>query len=102
MAHYKIPGAVRSHICLYSQSGVHPTKADHGEDYMCRVDHPSLEQPIEKTTGKLPLIDLGWSPHVLEIDTSALVFNADCEIQCKIFGYFPKKLTVSWQKKEKN
>ncbi|PIO15281.1 hypothetical protein AB205_0097220, partial [Aquarana catesbeiana] len=77
-----------------------PKKDDHGVDFICEVDHPSLEQPIKKTTGKLPLIDLSWSPHVEEIETSTEALNTKCELRCKISGYFPEKMTVTWHKEK--
>ncbi|XP_073492243.1 uncharacterized protein [Aquarana catesbeiana] len=59
---------------------INPTLSVHqGAEYFCRVDHPSLERPIERRTKSLIIKDLPWRPQVGEIKIPNLEEdNEDC------------------------
>ncbi|PIO33445.1 hypothetical protein AB205_0009410, partial [Aquarana catesbeiana] len=78
-----------------------PTLSIHqGAEYICRVDHPSLERPIERITEKIAVQDLPWIPQVEEIIVPKLEEKKKASLTCNISGYFPDHLKVSWFKKE--
>ncbi|XP_075686919.1 uncharacterized protein LOC142656002 [Rhinoderma darwinii] len=79
-----------------------PTLRDQESEIICRVEHPSLETPVETSTGPLQVKNLPWRPFIEEIDTSHLILNRpQSDLQCRISGYFPDAVTVRWYKKEK-
>ncbi|XP_077303670.1 uncharacterized protein LOC143923729 isoform X3 [Lithobates pipiens] len=73
---------------------------DQGSEFICTVQHPSLEQPIERRIGPLQITDLPWRPQISELNSSDLKLNTESKIQVNISGYFPEDLTVEWNKKE--
>ncbi|XP_069840513.1 uncharacterized protein [Dendropsophus ebraccatus] len=78
-----------------------PTLSSHqGAEYICQVEHPSLEKAIKKSTGGVKMLDLPWTPDVDEIFVLRLEDNLRTRMMCSITGYFPDTLTVSWYKKE--
>uniref|UniRef100_A0A8C5QRW0 Ig-like domain-containing protein n=1 Tax=Leptobrachium leishanense TaxID=445787 RepID=A0A8C5QRW0_9ANUR len=73
---------------------------DRGAKFICRVTHPTLEEPIEKRTGPL-LTDLPSRPVMEDIIIPKLEAGKEAALSCKISGYFPDSLSVQWIKKEK-
>ncbi|XP_073414796.1 uncharacterized protein [Dendrobates tinctorius] len=60
--------------------------------------HESMESPQSfqlKDTAFL------WIPILQEIELPALTDEMEAQLQCRITGYFPNDVTVSWYKKEK-
>ncbi|PIO15504.1 hypothetical protein AB205_0038450, partial [Aquarana catesbeiana] len=70
---------------------------DQGAELICKVEHPSLEKPIEKTTGPIR-IDLP-RPQVGNIKIPKLEEDKEASLTCDISGYFPDYTTVSWFRK---
>ncbi|XP_073504770.1 uncharacterized protein [Phyllobates terribilis] len=67
-----------------------------GAEYICLVEHPSLERPIERSTGRLRVYDLPWRPLVGSINVPRLKDGKSATLTCDILGYFPDPLSVSW------
>uniref|UniRef100_A0A8C5QR98 Ig-like domain-containing protein n=1 Tax=Leptobrachium leishanense TaxID=445787 RepID=A0A8C5QR98_9ANUR len=72
---------------------------DRGAELICRVTHPTLEEPIEKRTGPL---DLPWRPVMEDMIVPKLEAGKEVALSCKISGYFPDSLSVQWIKKKGN
>ncbi|XP_063791454.1 uncharacterized protein LOC134945852 isoform X3 [Pseudophryne corroboree] len=83
-----------------------PSPGDRGSEFLCRVEHPSLETPIERSSGALQVkepptpTDVSCCLHVGDIDASNLIQDRESTLRCPISGYFPDALTVSWCKKD--
>ncbi|XP_073492236.1 uncharacterized protein [Aquarana catesbeiana] len=71
---------------------------DQGAEFICRVEHPLLEHPIERRTGPIR-IDLP-RPQVGEIKTPKLEEDKKATLTCDISGSFLKYINVSWYRKE--
>ncbi|PIO13571.1 hypothetical protein AB205_0193920, partial [Aquarana catesbeiana] len=76
-----------------------PTQMDHRLVFICKVRHPSLKEPKEERIGPLPIVELLRRPNIDSSETSML--NGKYKIECRISGYYPKGLTVTWIKKSK-
>ncbi|XP_077131561.1 uncharacterized protein LOC143786156 [Ranitomeya variabilis] len=74
-----------------------PSIKDDGTEFICRVQHPSLEQHIEQTTGP---IQVYVTPERME-EPIITPYGTD-EVLCsvKIKKFFPKKIKVNWIKGE--
>ncbi|XP_068099729.1 uncharacterized protein [Hyperolius riggenbachi] len=77
-----------------------PTLADQGSEFICRVQHPSLERPLERGTGPVQVMDFPWRPHIEQLDSSGFILNRESTIQYKISSYISEELTVSWHRKQ--
>ncbi|KAM4632472.1 uncharacterized protein O3C94_018990 [Discoglossus pictus] len=62
---------------------------DQGSEFICRVKHPTLEKPKERTTG--PLQIKGF-PVVKDISSSE-----DGIVTLDVDGFYPKDITISWK-----
>ncbi|KAM4024168.1 uncharacterized protein ACNLHF_025117 isoform 1-T1 [Anomaloglossus baeobatrachus] len=80
---------------------VTPTIEDNGAEYICRAQHPSLEQHIQQTTGPIHVSRLPSRPTVSEIFTPIMRLNEEVTLRCDISRYFPQNLTMSWLVKER-
>ncbi|PIO26194.1 hypothetical protein AB205_0038930 [Aquarana catesbeiana] len=74
---------------------------DQGSEFICRVEHPSLGTPIERSTGPLQVCDFPWRPEVTELSNPVLLFGRLVTVECDISNFFPKNLTVMWFVKER-
>uniref|UniRef100_A0A8C5QW81 Immunoglobulin C1-set domain-containing protein n=1 Tax=Leptobrachium leishanense TaxID=445787 RepID=A0A8C5QW81_9ANUR len=75
----------------------HPER-DRGAEFICRVTHPTLEEPIEKRTRPL---DISSRPVMEDIMIPKLEAGKEVALSCNISGYFPDSLSVQWIKKQK-
>ncbi|PIO23437.1 hypothetical protein AB205_0198820, partial [Aquarana catesbeiana] len=100
---YKIPQPQRqpdnTYSCISSLYFT-PTRMDHRLVFICKVRHPSLKEPKEERIGPLKIVELFRRPNIDSLETSML--NGKYKIECKISGYSPERLTVTWIKKGKN
>ncbi|XP_077303647.1 uncharacterized protein LOC143923712 isoform X2 [Lithobates pipiens] len=71
---------------------------DQGAEFICRVEHPSLEHPIERRTDPIR-IDLP-RPQVGKIKIPKLEEDKEATLTCDISGSFPNYINVSWYRKE--
>ncbi|XP_069590988.1 uncharacterized protein [Ranitomeya imitator] len=69
-------------------------------EYICLVEHPSLETPIERRTGPLQIYDFPWRPHVESFNVPELEDGKAATLICDISQYFPTLLSVSWLTKK--
>ncbi|KAE8577612.1 hypothetical protein XENTR_v10022977 [Xenopus tropicalis] len=79
---------------------IYPSLRDQGAEYTCRVAHPSLGEPIDTSTGRINVMDFPWRPQVGEIRVLTLG-KEKVALSCRVSGYFPDALTVSWFRKGK-
>ncbi|XP_075037401.1 uncharacterized protein LOC142098455 [Mixophyes fleayi] len=70
-----------------------------GSEFICRVGHPSLVQPIQRSTGALHVKDFLSRPEMDEIQTPDLLLDKQTQLQCTVSRYYPGDLTVTWYKK---
>ncbi|XP_073504753.1 uncharacterized protein [Phyllobates terribilis] len=96
--HYKITEDQFSDTGYRSTLHFHPSLSrHHGVWFMCRVTHPNLDAPIERSAGPL-LITL--SPE-LRKELIITPYGTDAVLcSVKIKKFFPKKITVTWIKEE--
>ncbi|XP_066432889.1 uncharacterized protein [Eleutherodactylus coqui] len=93
-----IRAADNTYSCTVSQP-ITPTLVEHqGAEYICIVDHPALEKPIERSTGRLQVNDYRWRPVVGEIQIPRLVHGIPAVLQCDISMYFQEAIAVKWQR----
>ncbi|XP_069840497.1 uncharacterized protein [Dendropsophus ebraccatus] len=78
-----------------------PTMEDQGSEIICRVKHPSLESPLDRSSRPLRVQEFLRDPILQAIEQPVLVEMIDAKLQCGISGYYPDGVTVSWYKKEK-
>ncbi|XP_040295276.1 uncharacterized protein LOC121007421 isoform X2 [Bufo bufo] len=71
-----------------------PTLETHqGAEYICLVEHPTLETPIEKTTGRLQVLAEPQIPDPIQIsmaDSSRVQFSLNLQ------KFYPKDIKISW------
>ncbi|XP_073492232.1 uncharacterized protein [Aquarana catesbeiana] len=71
-----------------------PTLSIHqGAEYICRVDHPSLEKPIEKKTEKLIVMAKPQMVEPIEItmgDSSRVLFTLNLQ------KFYPENIEIEW------
>ncbi|PIO16086.1 hypothetical protein AB205_0142920 [Aquarana catesbeiana] len=72
---------------------------DHRLVFICKVGHPSLKEPKEERIGPLQIVELLRRPNIHSLKTSML--NGKYKIECRISGYSPERLKVTWFKKSK-
>ncbi|XP_072273422.1 uncharacterized protein [Pyxicephalus adspersus] len=77
-----------------------PSPVDEGSEVICRVNHPSLEEPIERTTGPLQMLDFPWRPKIEYVSPLIVQEGQETNVTCKISNYFPENLTVTWLEKK--
>ncbi|XP_073403350.1 uncharacterized protein [Dendrobates tinctorius] len=70
-----------------------------GSEILCRVEHPSEERPIERSTRPLH-IDYPWTLIVEEIQIPRLLLGSPAVLQCNMSGYFPDAVTVKWMRRD--
>ncbi|XP_075036500.1 uncharacterized protein LOC142098005 [Mixophyes fleayi] len=76
-----------------------PSLGDQGSEFICRVEHPSLEQPIERSTGPVQVKNFHSEPEMGEIQTPDLLLDKQTQLQCTVSRYYPDDLTVTWYRK---
>ncbi|XP_040295382.1 uncharacterized protein LOC121007497 isoform X2 [Bufo bufo] len=83
---------VISECCLFAPSFGDP-------QYKAYVtwEHESMDGP---ETRMLCVRDLPWTPFVEDIFVLWLIDNERTRMMCRIYNFFPNKLTVSWYKKQ--
>ncbi|XP_063791450.1 uncharacterized protein LOC134945849 [Pseudophryne corroboree] len=98
--HHKEKRRDHSYRCSSTLCFTPTVREDQGAEYICRVEHPSLEHPLESSTGPLN-IRVFCPPHVSEIITPRLEDNKQVTLTCYISKYFPDLLfSVQWFRKE--
>ncbi|XP_077303636.1 uncharacterized protein LOC143923705 isoform X2 [Lithobates pipiens] len=85
-------------LCLNFKPSI---STEEGAEFICRVEHPTLEVPVEKSTGPLTIKGLSWCPVIEEVPIPHLLMERQNTLQYNISGYFPDDVTVMWYRKEK-
>ncbi|PIO26062.1 hypothetical protein AB205_0002170, partial [Aquarana catesbeiana] len=70
-----------------------PSIADHGSEVICRVNHPSLKEPIERTTGTLQVLA---KPKVQKHIQLFIHDSGDMVATFSLLGFYPEDITVTW------
>ncbi|XP_041434143.1 uncharacterized protein LOC108704183 isoform X2 [Xenopus laevis] len=66
---------------------------EHGSEFICRVEHPILQKPIEKSTGPLFV----WAkPKPLGDIKSTLFDSGEVMLFFSLGSFYPKDLDISW------
>uniref|UniRef100_A0A8C5PQX7 Ig-like domain-containing protein n=1 Tax=Leptobrachium leishanense TaxID=445787 RepID=A0A8C5PQX7_9ANUR len=103
--------------CMASLVFIPSYESDHEAEFSCRVEHPSLEEPIERRTEPLEMVQTPrkpgntgkkdktmrpWAPRVGDIIVPRqLHSNKSYTLQCQISQFYPNSLSVTWLKKQK-
>ncbi|XP_073504754.1 uncharacterized protein [Phyllobates terribilis] len=74
-----------------------PSLEDHlGAEYICHVEHPSLEKAIKKSTGGMKIL----AKPQLESITKALDDNMLVQFSMQLKKFYPKDIKVKWHRGE--
>ncbi|XP_066432894.1 uncharacterized protein [Eleutherodactylus coqui] len=88
--------ANNTYSCTAYLTVTHPQEKCQLREYICVLNHPTLEQPIAESTGWLLANDFRWRPIVGKIQIPRLVHGVPVVLRCKIAGYFRNKIYVKW------
>ncbi|XP_075686922.1 uncharacterized protein LOC142656004 isoform X2 [Rhinoderma darwinii] len=64
-----------------------------GAEYICLVEHPSLENPIEKSTGTLQVIA---TPQMLDPIEITMADSSRVQFSLNLQKFYPKDIKISW------
>ncbi|XP_075141444.1 uncharacterized protein LOC142217151 [Leptodactylus fuscus] len=85
--------ADNTYMCTASLT-ITPTLGTHqGAKYICVVNHPSLERPIERSTGRLRVIA---EPELSEPVRKNLLFSG-VQYGLKLENFYPEKINIEWR-----
>ncbi|XP_056392678.1 uncharacterized protein LOC130285344 [Hyla sarda] len=77
-----------------------PTRGKHqGAVYICLVDHPSLEKPIERRTGGLQVYA---KPQMLVPIEITMAESSRVQFSLNLQKFYPKDITISWHWEKTN
>ncbi|OCT58272.1 hypothetical protein XELAEV_18002210mg, partial [Xenopus laevis] len=96
---YKIPNIIpqkekdKTLTCTANLSFTPSLSEDEGAEFICRVEHPGLEEAIESRTG---LIHVWAKPQVLQ--PIKLSISDSKEVLCSLFvqNFYPKEISIIW------
>ncbi|XP_069839532.1 uncharacterized protein [Dendropsophus ebraccatus] len=94
-----VRAADNTYSCTASLT-ITPTLGTHqGAEYICLVDHPSLEKPTERRTGKLQVYA---KPHMLAPIEITMADSSRVQFSLTLQKFFPKDIRISWENVSKN
>ncbi|XP_053550506.1 uncharacterized protein LOC128641937 [Bombina bombina] len=67
--------------------------SDQGAEFICRVEHPSLEQPIERGTGALVVIS---KPKITGPLTLGICDHSNLQCSLNLTNVYPKDIQITW------
>uniref|UniRef100_A0A8C5Q366 Ig-like domain-containing protein n=1 Tax=Leptobrachium leishanense TaxID=445787 RepID=A0A8C5Q366_9ANUR len=70
-----------------------PTSNSEEQEFICRVSHPSLEEPIERSTGPART---KVSPTVIEPIKFSLCGSGDVLCSLYVSKFYPKNINITW------
>ncbi|XP_066433986.1 uncharacterized protein [Eleutherodactylus coqui] len=65
-----------------------------GEEYICMVDHPALETPIKKSTGKLQVT---VKPRLSQPVMRSLCISSGMKYLLNLENFYPKSIRITWR-----
>ncbi|XP_068099752.1 uncharacterized protein [Hyperolius riggenbachi] len=74
-----------------------PTLADQGSEFICRVQHPSLERPLERGTGPLQVM---VSPQVIEPVRFSISDTGEVQCALTLQRFYPRDISITWSSGE--
>ncbi|XP_075035152.1 uncharacterized protein LOC142097316 [Mixophyes fleayi] len=82
-----------TYSCI-SKLVITPTVTSHqGAEYICQVEHPSLERPIERSTGELYVIA---KPHMTEPIKITAADSSRVQFSLNLQTFWPKNIDIKW------
>ncbi|KAM3916861.1 uncharacterized protein RB166_016022 [Leptodactylus fuscus] len=85
--------ADNTYMCTASLT-ITPTLGTHqGAEYICVVNHPSLERPMEKSTGRLQVIA---KPQMLAPIEITMEDKYRLQFSLNLQKFYPKDINISW------
>ncbi|XP_044158933.1 uncharacterized protein LOC122944576 isoform X3 [Bufo gargarizans] len=86
--------ADKTYNCTSSLT-ITPTLETHqGTEYICLVEHPTLETPIEKTTGRLQVLAEPQMPDPIQI---SMADSSRVQLSLNLQKFYPKDIQISWR-----
>ncbi|XP_053550156.1 uncharacterized protein LOC128641646 [Bombina bombina] len=82
-----------TYSCTTSLTVTPTLSTDQGAEYICRVLHPTREQPIERSTGKLIVM---VKPQILEPVKPILCDSGEILYRLKLQRFYPKDINIIW------
>ncbi|XP_075035153.1 uncharacterized protein LOC142097317 [Mixophyes fleayi] len=64
-----------------------------GAEYICRVEHPSLDKPIERSTGELNVMA---KPHMVEPIKITAADSSNVQFSLNLQTFWPKYIEIKW------
>ncbi|XP_053552305.1 uncharacterized protein LOC128643485 [Bombina bombina] len=83
----------KTYSCTASLTVTPTLSTDQGAEYICRVQHPTLVQPIERSTGKLTVMA---KPQILEPVKPIISASGEILYRLKLQRFYPKAINISW------
>ncbi|XP_073492222.1 uncharacterized protein [Aquarana catesbeiana] len=74
-----------------------PSITDEGEEFICRVEHPSLKEPVEKSTRPLTI---KAKPTVSDSIKLSLTDSEEVLCSLDIEKFYPSNIQIKWNNKE--
>ncbi|XP_051790700.1 uncharacterized protein LOC114662152 isoform X5 [Erpetoichthys calabaricus] len=65
-------------------------------EYICRVEHESLPEPMEKHIRGLQISGVSSAPQLSDIHVQFSEFGQPCFLSCIMSDFYPKPLQVTW------
>ncbi|XP_040297326.1 uncharacterized protein LOC121008695 [Bufo bufo] len=70
-----------------------PSLEDQGAEIICRVAHPSLEQPAERSTGQIQVCVKPTLDHPIQLSISD---SGDVIAALSLLKFYPKDISITW------
>ncbi|KAM5151727.1 uncharacterized protein ACMZJ9_009973 [Mantella aurantiaca] len=93
--------------CQSSLTFTYLSKKDQRSEFICRVEHPSLKHPIERTTGHIGLgtVSMNGTGNTLDrpqlsIISTKVQRHAERTLTCMATRFFPPDIWLTWYRKD--
>ncbi|KAG9465054.1 hypothetical protein GDO78_019009 [Eleutherodactylus coqui] len=70
-------------------------KKDQGSEFICRVEHPSLEHPIERSSGPLQILRQ-VKPRLSQPVMRSLCISGGMKYLLNLENFYPKSIRITW------
>eukprot|EP00079_Xenopus_tropicalis_P031741 XP_017945512.1 PREDICTED: uncharacterized protein LOC101734786 [Xenopus tropicalis] len=72
---------------------IYPSRRDQGAEYICRVAHPSLGEPIDTSTGRIKVMAKPVCQDPVQMD---LLTNSRVQFSLTLRSFYPRDIHINW------